>query len=417
MARSTIAAFILTGAAIVAVPIVFISMRGERVDAAPASADASTLADALLRRARVESDASHALEAERLVRGALDRDPGDYNATRMLAVVLLAQHRFSDALPVAERARAMRPDDAWNDGTSGDAWLELGEYDKAFAAFERMVNRRPNAASYARVSYARELQGDLDGAITAMQLASEATPASDPEARAWHASQLGNLLLRQGRHVEAEREYRRAEHFLPRHPYARAGMVRLMAARGQYAQALTLVEEDLSAAPTPELAAWAGDLHARLARREQASALYARMETLEREGWASEEPQPGALARMLAERTLKAGDALALAERAALTRRDIYTMDAVAWAAFRAGRLERAVAASRDALRTGTRDQRILAHAAAIALAAGDRASARAHAMRAVQGGPFDLIAFDEASRVLDIQTPRRGVDKAGEQK
>lgn len=117
---------------------------------------------------------------------------------------------------------------------------------------------------------------------------------------------------------------------------------------------------------------------------------------------------------MLAERSLKPEEALALAERAAATRRDIHTMDAVAWAAFKAGRLDRARAASQDALRTGTRDQRILAHAAAIAQAAGDSAAARAHASRAVAGGPFDLLAFDEASRVLDIQARRRGVEPSG---
>lgn len=391
-------------------------MRGGRDEMRPPATAANAAADAgaLLRRARVESDAAHALEAERVVRAALDENPADYDATRMLAAVLLAQHRFSDALPVAERARAMRPDDAWNDGTIGDAWLELGDYDAAFDAFERMVQRRPNAASYARVSYARELQGDLDGAVEAMRMASEATPASDPESRAWHAAQLGNLLLRLGRHEDAEREYRRAEHFFGGHPYARAGMVRLMAARAHYRQALAMVDEDLAKAPTPELEAWAGDLRARLGDTAGAAEHYARMEAREREGWASEEPQPGALGRMLAERSLKPEEALALAERAAATRRDIHTMDAVAWAAFKAGRLDRARAASQDALRTGTRDQRILAHAAAIAQAAGDSAAARAHASRAVAGGPFDLLAFDEASRVLDIQARRRGVEPSG---
>lgn len=413
MRRAATAALLVAGAAIVAVPAAVLSMRSG-AEAPTVTRDASADADALLRRARVESDASHAIEAERLVREALDRDPGDYNAMRMLAAVLLAQHRFADAIPVAERARAVRPDDAWNDGTLGDAWLELGDYDKAFAAFERMVRRRPNAASYARVSYARELQGDLAGAVEAMRLSSEAAPVSDPEARAWHAAQLGNLLLRMGRHDDAEREYRRAEHYLPKHPYARAGMVRLLAARGRLEDALAIVEDDLARAPTPELEAWAGDLLARLGRHARARAHYERMEALEREGWASEEPQPGALGRMLAERSLEPMEALALAERAALTRRDIHTMDAVAWAAFKAGRLDRAVAASKEAMRTGTRDQRILAHAAAIAAATGDRASARSLAARAVEGGPFDLIAFDEASRVLDIQPRGRGVEPSG---
>jgi hypothetical protein len=50
----------------------------------------------------------------------------------------------------------------------------------------------------------------------------------------------------------------------------------------------------------------------------------------------------------------------------AATRRDIFTEDALAWAYFKTGRLDDALRASRRALRTGTRDERILAHAAEI---------------------------------------------------
>lgn len=410
MRRTIIVALSIAGVAAVAIPAGFTYARNSR-SAEPGAGhsrtaestdrESITSADTLLRKARTESDPAHALEAEGVLREALNRNPANYQATRMLATVLLAQHRFTDALVIAERARAMQPEDAWNDGTMGDAWLELGEYDKAFAAFDQMVQRKPNASSYARVSYARELQGDLEGAANMMRMSAEAAGASDVESLAWHAAQLGNLLLRQGRLEDAEREYKRAEFYFPGHPYARAGMLRLMAARGQYRDALKMAEEDLARTPNPETAAWAGDLSARTGDAARAAEHYAHMEALEREGWASEEPQPGALGRMLAERSLKAEEALALAEQAARTRSDIHTMDAVAWAAFRAGRLDRAAAASKAAMRTGTRDQRILAHAAAIALATGDKSAAREHASRAVAGGPFDLLAFDEAHRVL----------------
>jgi hypothetical protein len=69
---------------------------------------------------------------------------------------------------------------------------------------------------------------------------------------------------------------------------------------------------------------------------------------------------------MLAERGLKTGEAVALAERAARGRTDIFTMDALAWAYFQAGRLQDAHAASVQARRTGTADRRIQCHAQAI---------------------------------------------------
>ena len=74
----------------------------------------------------------------------------------------------------------MRADDAWVYGVIGDAHVERGEYDAAFDAFDRMAAIKPTAAAYARVAYARELQGDLPGALRTMQMAAEATSAHDP---------------------------------------------------------------------------------------------------------------------------------------------------------------------------------------------------------------------------------------------
>ena len=77
-------------------------------------------------------------------------------------------------------------------------------------------------------------------------------------------------------------------------------------------------------------------------------------------------------------------------------------MDAVAWAAFRAGNMARAVEASRLALRTGTRDRALLYHAAAIAAASGDRARARVLVTRALDGHPtFDVVLAPEAQALL----------------
>ena len=83
--------------------------------------------------------------------------------------VYLSQHRFREAIAVAEKNRDARPGDPINYGVIGDGHLELGEYEQAFDAFDRMVTLRPSAAAYARVAYARELQGNLTGAIDAMR--------------------------------------------------------------------------------------------------------------------------------------------------------------------------------------------------------------------------------------------------------
>ena len=192
------------------------------------------LAEVLLRRARVESDASHAIEAERVLETALKTEPGEYSALKVLGAVYLSQHRFAESVEVATRAIAVNDRDAWNYGVLGDGHLELGHYERAFDAFDMMARLRPDAASYARTAYAHELQGRLGEALRHMRMAAEATGTHDPESLAWHYAQVGNILFRMGRVDAASHEFARARHAFPGHPYARTGLARVAAARGDY---------------------------------------------------------------------------------------------------------------------------------------------------------------------------------------
>jgi tetratricopeptide (TPR) repeat protein len=324
------------------------------------------LAEILLRKARIEADAGRAIEAEGALRNVLALEPAEYSALKLLGAALLSQHRFAEAADVARRAMTVNDRDAWTYGVLGDAYVELGRYDEAFAAFDSMVHLRPDAASYARVAYAHELQGRLDEALRHMQMATEATSAHDPESIAWHHVQVGGLLFQMGRIDDAARAFAQADYVFPNHPYARSGLARVAAARGNYSHALESYRALMAEAPNPELAATIGDLLTQLGDRQAAEAMYVEAESLEREGWKMEEPQPAALARMLAERGRKIDEAVTLAEQAARVRHDILTMDALAWAYFQAGRIPDARAASLDALRTGSMDRRIRCHAKAI---------------------------------------------------
>ena len=328
-------------------------------------AAAVQLADALMRAARVKGDASLAIEAEHVLRATLQHSSSDYLARRMLSVVYLSQHRFAEALTEAKAAQKLRPKDAWNYAIAGDALLELGRYEEAFDSFDQVMEHRPDAGAYARVAYARELQGDLDGALRLMQMSSEATSRQDVEGLAWTHAQIGNLYLLQGRLDDAEREFNHADFIFPSHPYAMNGRVRLLIARHRYADALDLSRR---VPTTPESLAMQGDLLTRLGHLDDAEKLYREAEQVEREGWKQEQPQPGALARFLAERGRNIPEAIALAERAASERQDVVTMDALAWSYFRGGRLSDAASAIQRATRLGTVDPRIRCHASAIAL-------------------------------------------------
>jgi tetratricopeptide (TPR) repeat protein len=338
----------------------------------PLDADAGVLlSDALLRQARVTGHAGPVQRAEQILRTLLVEDPEDYEANRMLAAVYLAQHRFREAIVVAERNRARRPLDPVNYGALGDAQLELGEYQEAFAAFDRMMALRPSAGAYARVAYARELQGDLDGAVMAMKLAVDATAPTDFEALAWAYAQVGDLYLQLRKLPQSKQAYTAASQAFPGHPAAVIGYARVRAAEGDVPGALALLQTLASTAATPDLAVQIGDLLARLGRHVEAETQYALAEA----GWRADAPEPKRLTRLLVDHRGKVEEGVRIAERAASERRDIFTMDALAWAYFKAGRLADASRTIALALRTGSRDAEIRAHASAIDAAARQVAS------------------------------------------
>jgi tetratricopeptide (TPR) repeat protein len=95
-------------------------------------------------------------------------------------------------------------------------------------------------------------------------------------------------------------------------------------------------------------------------------------------------------------------EALALAQRELATRDDVYTEDALAWALYRAGRAREAQMASDKATALGTPDARLLYHAGAIRLLAGDRAAGVSLVRRALALNPgFDAVAVPEARALL----------------
>jgi tetratricopeptide (TPR) repeat protein len=329
------------------------------------------LADTLLRQARVTGHAGPVQRAEQILRRLLTEDPGNYEANRILAAVYLAQHRFRDAIVAAEKNRARRPLDAVNYGALGDAHLELGEYAEAFDAFDRMMALRPSAGAYARVAYARELQGNLEGAVVVMKLSLDATAPTDFEALAWTHTQLGNLYMQLRKLPQAKQAYAAASQAFPGHPSAVIGYAAALTAEGDLRAALALLQTVAINGPTPDLAARMGDLLERVGQHGDAQTQYALAEA----GWRADTPEPARLARLLVDHRDNVEEGLRIAERAARERRDIFTMDSLAWAYFKAGRMADASRTMTLALRTGTRDADIRAHALLIDAAAGQVAS------------------------------------------
>ena len=328
-------------------------------------------AAALLRLGRVTAHGALARRAEAVARRVLARDPDSHLARRHLAAALAAQHRFVEAIGEAERCIAIQPGDAWSFGVIADSSIELGDYSRGFEAVETMLARRPDAAAYARASLVKQLHGDLDGAIRLMQMAAESADPADVEMSSWHAAQLGGLLLDAGRRRDARRELARSLHMFPGYPDGLRGLARALALDGRVDDAIALVVAVLQVAATPGDHALAADLLARAGRGEEAD----RHLKLAEAGWRSDASDPVQLTHLLIGRD-RAAEAVAIAETASTTRKDIFSLDALGWAYFSTGDLEAAARVYARLRATGLMPR-----------AVGERAQRVAAALGRVSGG------------------------------
>src|SRR4051794_26552129 len=129
------------------------------------------LAQAYLQKVRETGDASFYTRAGAVLQTARRLNPGSTDAVVVAGTLALARHDFSGALTLAQRARRLAPALAAPYAVLVDSLIELGRYREAARALQRWVDIKPTLSSYARISYWRELHGDLAGASDALRAA------------------------------------------------------------------------------------------------------------------------------------------------------------------------------------------------------------------------------------------------------
>lgn len=374
----------------------------ERVRANPDDVAAyAALGQAWLLRVRETGDVSLYGQAEQAFATALERDPQQLDALIGQGSLALARHQFAEALEWGERARAAAPALAAVYGVLGDAYVELGRYDEAVAAVQRMVDIRPDLASYSRVAYLRELHGEVGPAIAAMELAVDAG-APGTESSVWTRVQLGNLHFGRGDLERAAEQYAYALAERPGYPYAQAGLARVRAARGDLAGAARDYAKVVERLPLPEFVIALGELYEAQGRPAEAERQYALVRAMQQLSAAEGVDVDLELALFDADHGADPQAALAQARAAYERRPSIYAADTLAWAMLKAGDLDGAAAHSAEALRLGTRDATLHYHAGLIAHARGDAAGARAHLSEALTLNPhFSPLRAAEARTLL----------------
>jgi tetratricopeptide (TPR) repeat protein len=367
--------------------------------ARPGDAEANALLGlAYAQRARETGDAAYYTKADAVLRRAHELDRTNAYALTGLGGIALARHRFADALRIGRAAQAAAPGSAAPYGVVGDAQLELGRYRQAFATFDRMAALKPNASSYSRISYARELRGDVAGATAAMELALDAS-IGRPEATAWIAVELGKLHWSVGRIAASSYHYRYALRVVPGYVPALDALARLEAARGHTARAIALQRRAVDSIPLPGYVAQLGDLLAAAGKDAAAREQYALVGSIERLQMANGVKVDLETALYRVDHGIRLDDTLALARRARAERPSVLGDDVLAWALARSGRCREALAHSKRSLRLGTRDAAFFFHRGMIERCLGRPAAARGWFTRALDLNPHFSVLWSPTAR------------------
>ncbi len=381
-----------------------VSSSGSGMDSTGEPTDASGFAErgaAHLQRVGETEDPSFYPEAQAAFEEALRLDPNHFEATAGLADYELSRHHFRRGLALSLRAREINPTVGRIDGQIADAQIELGRYGAAERTLERYGSRQPELGSYARVSYFRELNGDLPGAVAAMGLAASSAGEGSADS-SFARTLLAKLEADRGNYAEAERIYRAVLSSDPAAPDANLGLAAIEAGRGEIEAAIERYRTVAEAIPAPdhlillgEAEQVSGDADA---AREAYSAAAAAYEDLEEVGMRVDtelavfEADHGSATRAV--------DAGARAWRGTPSVR---AADAYSWALSAAGRHEAAMRFSSEAMSLGSRDPHFLFHAGIVSLRAGNEDRARALLGRLVaQSAEFSPLFGPSAERTLE---------------
>jgi len=342
----------------------------------------AALAGAYLRMARATGDLSWYLLAEQTAQRSLASLPFQNNGSLIvLARVAEARHDFQQAIRLARRAENT---EALSIIITSS--LAMGKIDEAARAVDTLIQGGAGLTSYTLRSLVELALGKDEAALADLQRAIASEEPDEVASSVWARTLLGRLHYRRGRLRLAADIYREALAVLPQYPQALTNLAELEIRQGRYrlaAQHLSEVVTVTKASPNIYDHAVLRGL-ARLAELQgdhnRAAALWRDAEARLRQDAASGQfGHRRELARLLLERgrAEDIGEAVSLMEAEVRIRRDPETLDILAWALSRAGRLPEAQQAMQEALHTGVHDARLFYRAATIEQALGHDTQAK----------------------------------------
>jgi tetratricopeptide (TPR) repeat protein len=231
-----------------------IAIAEHALETNPESLDArAALAFALSRRARETADPAWYDRSDAVLDAAGEGNKERFELQKIRVWNQLGRHEFTAAHAAARALNERAKDDVVVYGLIVDATVELGLYAEAEEAAQWMLNLRPGTpAAMTRVSYLRELFGDVEGAVQAMRMAYHSTRSTELEDRAWMLTHLAHLELERGKPRPATALVQEALALFPDYHYALAELARCHALNGDARAAVEALERRYAVASHPE---------------------------------------------------------------------------------------------------------------------------------------------------------------------
>ncbi|MFE9692691.1 tetratricopeptide repeat protein [Micromonospora sp. NPDC005806] len=359
------------------------------------------LGSAYVEQGRITADPSWYPKAEGALRRSLDLNSStNWQAMVGMGALANARHDFAAARDWGRRAERINPQAGSVHGVLVDAYTQLGDYEQARAAVQRMLDVDPGVPSFTRASYDFEQHGQVTEAREALTRALAESP--DPADTAFCRRYLGELAFNNGDPAEALRQYDAGLAANPADPQLQAGRAKAAAALGRTADALAGYARAVQALPLPELLIEYGDTLSTAGRAAEARRQYdlvtAARDLLTANGVADHLTA----ATYLADHG-KPAEALTEAQAEWASRHSVLAADALAWALHRNGRDAEALDYADQATRLGWRNATFYYHRGVIRHALGDRDRSRDDLRLALQINPhFDIRQAPAARDLLD---------------
>ncbi|MFI7239063.1 tetratricopeptide repeat protein [Streptomyces cyaneofuscatus] len=359
----------------------------------------AALGMAYVQQARTTADPATYDRAEKALRTSLSVQRDDNTDAEIgMGALAAARHDFPAALRWARKATSSSPYSSSAYGVLADAYTQLGRYDEADEAVQKMTDLRPDAASLARASYAFELRGDTGQARALMRrsLAAAATPAD----MAFAHNVLAALDLQDAAPRAALAETQAGLRATPDDSALLETRARAHQALGDTTKAIADYRAAIAIAPLAHHLLGLGELQQSLGRPDQAEENYALLRAQDRIREAAGDPADTDAILFEADHG-NPRRAVTMAEQTLRTRPFVAVHDAYAWALHRAGRDAEALIQADKALAPGTRSALFRYHRAAVHHALGDREAARRDLTEALREPAFHPLHADAARALL----------------